>query len=154
MLPTMIHERVDSARNGTNETVISRVHSGWAVVGDRQFLPGYCLLLPDPVVTSLNDLSVDRRTRFLLDMSLLGDAVLEATDAVRINYSILGNASPALHAHVFARYEDEDPNYKCLPVWRYPLALRQSVPFSLDGHGDLLLALRVGLERRGMCTSG
>jgi len=29
--------------------MISRLPSGWAVMGERQVFPGYCLLLPDPV---------------------------------------------------------------------------------------------------------
>ena len=55
--------------------------SGWAVLGDQQFPPGYALLLPDPVVPSLNALPPAARARFLLDMSVLGDALLEVTGA-------------------------------------------------------------------------
>ena len=49
--------------------------SGWAVLGDPQVLRGYCLLLPDPVVAHLNDLSGRARSQFLDDMARLGDAV-------------------------------------------------------------------------------
>lgn len=56
--------------------------SGWAVMGDVQFLPDYCLLLPDPVVPSLNDLSSEARATYLLDMARLGDALFEATGAL------------------------------------------------------------------------
>jgi hypothetical protein len=51
---TLIHERVDEARRGLSVQVICRLSSGWAVLGDSQFIPGYSLLLPDPVVPSLN----------------------------------------------------------------------------------------------------
>ena len=111
MAPTLIHERVALAREGRNPTVISKMISGWAVMGDVQTLPGYCLLLPDPVVESLNDLNATQRTAYLLDMASLGDALLAATDAYRINYEILGNTDPALHAHVIPRYLSE-PNEK------------------------------------------
>lgn len=40
-------------------------------------------------------------------MTLLGDALLEVTDAARINYSIFGNSDAALHAHVTPRYSSE-----------------------------------------------
>lgn len=63
----LISDRVLLARNGANDTVICRMASGWAVMGDVQFLPGYCLLLPDPVVPSLNDLDTDARIAYLLD---------------------------------------------------------------------------------------
>ena len=54
---TLIHERVEAARAGTNPTVICRMPSGWAVLGDAQFLRGYSLLLADPVVADLNALN-------------------------------------------------------------------------------------------------
>ena len=103
-MTTLIHQRVEWAREGANPTVICRMPSGWAVLGDDQFLRGYSLLLPDPVVPDLNSLASDERLRFLGDMAILGDALLEVTGAYRINYEILGNTEPALHAHVFPRY--------------------------------------------------
>ena len=77
------------------------------MLGERQVLPGYCLLLPDPVVPTLNALQGAERAAFLADMAALGDAVLAVTHAVRINYAIFGNLDPALHAHVIPRYHDE-----------------------------------------------
>lgn len=64
-------------------------------------------MLPDPVVSDLNALDTPGRTSFLLDMTLLGDAILEVTDAARINYSVLGTSDEALHAHVTPRYRGE-----------------------------------------------
>src|SRR5947207_10923186 len=104
---TAIHRLVAAAREGREPRVIARLYSGWAVFGERQFLRGYALLLPDPVVPSLNALGAQERTVFLLDMTRLGDAFLKVTGAARINYVILGNLEPALHAHVIPRYIDE-----------------------------------------------
>ncbi len=112
----LITERVEQARAGASPYVICRMRSGWAVIGDVQFLPGYSLLLPDPVVSSLNDLAEPARTVFLADMALLGDALLEATQAERINYEILGNTEPELHAHVFPRYASESEEKRRKPV--------------------------------------
>jgi diadenosine tetraphosphate (Ap4A) HIT family hydrolase len=106
-MPTLIHRRVDAARKGENPTVLYRMESGWAVLGDVQVLNGYCLLLPDPVVPTLNDLVELERVKFLRDMALIGDAILEVTGAARINYEILGNSEPALHVHIIPRYEAE-----------------------------------------------
>lgn len=77
-------------------------------------MDGYCLLLPDPVVSSLNDLSAERRLAYLNDMALLGDALLVVTNAERINYEILGNDERALHAHLFPRHESEPARMKKL----------------------------------------
>lgn len=91
-----LHERVEQTGRGENPTVICRMLSGWAVLGNSQFLRGYSLL-PDPGVPDLNALGTPGRTRFLLDMTLAGDALLEVTGAARITYSVFGNTDAALH---------------------------------------------------------
>ncbi|HCT05762.1 HIT family protein [Pseudomonas sp. P7548] len=131
----LIMERVELARNGANDKVICRMASGWAVMGDVQFLPGYCLLLPDPVVASLNDLDPEARAVYLLDMARLGDAVLQATGALRMNYEILGNSEPELHCHLFPRYADEPDDKRKMPVWFYDW--KTATPYAEDQHGEL-----------------
>lgn len=81
--------------------------SGWLVIGDVQPLPGYCVLLADPVVESPNALDRAQRTQYSLDAISAGDAVLAVTDAYRINYETLGNGEPALHTHIIPRYRTE-----------------------------------------------
>ena len=78
-MSTVIHERVELAKRGLSRQVICRVRSGWAVLGDSQFIAGYSLLLPDPVVSSLKALAWDQRAQFLLDMTAIGDALLATT---------------------------------------------------------------------------
>ena len=107
------------ARAGRDPTVLARCASGWAVFGHRQFVQGYLLLLPDPVVPDLNALTPEIRTRFLLDMSLLGDALLRVTSPVRINYAIFGNVEPALHGHVIPRYRSEPEHMQTQHPWAY-----------------------------------
>jgi len=94
--------------------------SGWALLASRQVLPGYCLLLPDPVVPHLNALESPLRGQFMADMAQIGDALLAVTGGVRINYAIFGNAEPALHAHIFPRDSAE------------PAEMRTSQPWALD----------------------
>ncbi|HWD32236.1 MAG TPA: HIT domain-containing protein [Pseudomonas sp.] len=131
----LISQRVELARNGANDKVICRMASGWAVMGDVQFLPGYCLLLPDPVVPSLNDLDTEARATYLLDMARMGDAVLQATGALRMNYEILGNSEPELHCHIFPRYASEPEENRKMPVWFYDW--KNAVAYSEETHGDL-----------------
>ncbi len=118
-MTTIIHKRVQLCREGAYEKCIAKMSSGWAVLGDVQFLKGYCLLLPDPVVPHLNAMNMTARQAFLSDMTRLGDAVLSVTGAVRINYEMLGNLEPALHAHVFPRFNDETEELRTAPVWFY-----------------------------------
>jgi len=104
-------------------------------MGDVQFLTGYCLLLPDPVVPSLNDLDAEARTQFLLDMAQIGDAVLQATGAIRMNYEILGNSEPELHCHIFPRYSSEPEEKRRMPAWFYDW--NTATLYSEAVHGDL-----------------
>jgi diadenosine tetraphosphate (Ap4A) HIT family hydrolase len=148
-MSTLIHERVELAKQGLSPQVICRLRSGWAVLGDSQFIAGYSLLLPDPVVPSLNDLSPDQRVQFLLDMTAIGDALLATTDAYRINYEILGNTEPALHVHIFPRRMTEPDQYRFGPVFAYPNAERQSRAFDPSRDDRLLRSLRDFLKRNG-----
>lgn len=145
---TLIHERVGLCREGKNDKSICRVSSGWVVIGDVQFLRGYCLLLADPVVRSLNDLSKEQRKDFLYEMSVLGDVLLDVTGARLINYEILGNAEFALHAHLFPRYENEPEEVKHRPAWMYDKSYRASIPFDEDRDRDLMTKIKEGLSRR------
>jgi diadenosine tetraphosphate (Ap4A) HIT family hydrolase len=95
------------------------MRSGFLIFGDPQVLAGYCLLLPDPVVPHLNALAASARAQFLNDMAAAGDVILGVTRAARINYEILGNLTPALHAHIVPRYLDEPEALKTKPVWSY-----------------------------------
>lgn len=137
-MSTLIHQRVKAAYEGKNPTVICKMPSGWAVLGDRQFIPGYTLLLPDPVVADLNELIGSQRTNFLDDMALIGDALLEHTDSYRINYEILGNSEPALHAHIFPRYMSEPEQSRQRPVWMYSKEELTSRPFNLERDKKLM----------------
>jgi diadenosine tetraphosphate (Ap4A) HIT family hydrolase len=148
-MSTLIHERVELAKQGLSPQVICRLRSGWAVLGDSQFIAGYSLLLPDPVVPSLNDLSPSQRAQFLLDMTAIGDALLATTDAYRINYEILGNTEPALHVHIFPRRMTEPDQYRSGPAFAYPKAERESRPFDTSRDDRLLGSLRDFLKRNG-----
>lgn len=145
---TVIHRQVADARDGRETRVIARLYSGWALFGEPQFLRGYLLLLPDPVVPTLNALGAQERTIFLLDMARLGDALLKVTGATRINYAILGNQEPALHAHVIPRYADEPERLRTSHPWTYDWTIAPPVD-----HAELLElgeALRRELTRMGV----
>lgn len=147
-MSTLIHQRVALARQGQNPTVLARMESGWAVIGDVQILNGYCLLLPDPVVPTLNDLRLREREIFLRDMTLLGDAILEVTGAARINYEILGNSDPALHAHVIPRYLAEPENLRAGPVWFYDFSKAPRLNLENPAHQALKAKLEAALKAR------
>lgn len=144
-MTTAIHRRVDALRAGRDPTFVARLGSGWAVLGERQFLPGYCLLLPDPVVATLNDLAGDSRAAFLADVAALGDAVLAATRALRINYAVFGNLEPALHAHVIPRFHHEPAELRTGHPWAYDWAAGPA--FDPEQHRELRDRIHAALGR-------
>jgi len=143
---TAIHKQVDAARRGELARVVARMASGWAVLGDPQILSGYCLLLPDPVVPHLNALEGVARQTFLDDMTRLGDAALAVTGAERINYEILGNVEPALHAHIIPRYASEPADLRRTPVWLHDWST--APVFDLAAHGALAKRIANALRER------
>ena len=69
-------DRVGSALRGENPTVLARLDAGFAVIGDVQFLPGYCVFISDdPGADRLTDLPRERRLAFLAGAERLAEAV-------------------------------------------------------------------------------
>ena len=143
--PTAIHQRVAQLRAGNDPTLVARLPVGWAVLGERQVLDGYCLLLPDPVVPHLNALAVPERTAFLATMAAFGDVLQAECGAIRINYAIFGNVEPALHAHLFPRRGDEPAERATAQPWAWDWTAAPA--FSESRHGALRDRLRRAVLR-------
>ncbi|NKQ28936.1 HIT family protein [Streptomyces galbus] len=143
-------DRIGAALRGENPTVLRRLESGFAVIGDVQFLPGYCVLLVDePGVQRLSDLPRPKRLAFLSAMDRLGGAVERACGRLdpgfrRVNLEILGNTDPFLHAHVWPRYEWEPAELVGKPVWLYPADRWTDERFRLGPRHDALRAAIAG----------
>lgn len=142
-MPTAIHKKVRECRAGTHQQAICKLQSGWLVMGDVQFLEGYCLILADPVVDDLNAMDVETRAIFQKEMGQVGDALLAVTQAKRINYEILGNLEPALHGHIFPRYTNETEELRTKPVWFYDWDNARS--FDLDTDAPLMHKIKTYL---------
>jgi diadenosine tetraphosphate (Ap4A) HIT family hydrolase len=117
-------DRAGATVRGDNPMVMCELDSGWAVIGDTQFLPGYSLLISrHQDAAKLSDLPRDQRVKFLADLDLLATAVEQACarhdpSFRRVNIEILGNSDDYVHGHVFPRYEWEGPR-ALEPVWGY-----------------------------------
>ncbi len=145
-MKTIIHERVELANQNKLPSAVIKLKSGWVVLADQQPLQGYCLLLSDPVVSSLNEMSEAARAQYLLDTTRVGDALLECTEAIRINYETWCNKDPALHTHVVPRYKDEAEDVRTLPMCK-GYDVTKARPFDPALDGALILRLRQFLAR-------
>ena len=144
--PTVIHTMVDRCRAANYPAAVARLRSGWVVMGERQVLTGYCLLLPDPVVPHLNALPSELRAQFLSDMAMVGDALLAVTAALRINYAIYGNVDPALHAHIFPRHATEPEATRTAQPWA--LDWNAAPSYSEALHGELKRRIAADIQGR------
>ena len=137
--------RADRCRAADYPPMVATLRSGWVIMGERQVFDGYCLLIPDPVVPHLNALASPRRAQFLSDMALVGDAIMAATSALRINYAVFGNLEPALHAHVFPRYANEPAATRTAQPWAFDWS--QAPEYSHAVYGDLKRRIAENLAR-------
>lgn len=148
-------DRIGSASRGENPTVLAELQSGYAVIGDVQFLPGYCVLLgKNPAATALAELPRAERVQFLADADLVATAVERACRRAdpafrRVNIEILGNADAFVHAHIWPRYEWEPPELAWRPVWLYDLANWRD-PASQLGHAQDALRAGIAHELRSL----
>lgn len=118
-----ISRRIARIQAGEDPALLAEMPSGYAIFGKYQprALRGACMLLAHPSVSSPNDLAPEARAQFWSDLTLLGDAVLAATGAERINYLVLCNQVPELHGHAIPRFANEDPAKRLLgPFEAYP----------------------------------
>ncbi len=92
--------------------------AGWSLVSASSY-EGMCCCCRIPWCPPSIALGAQERGQFLLDMARLGDALLHVTDALRINYAILGNVEPALHAHVMPRYAHEPEALRTAHPWAH-----------------------------------
>ena len=143
-----VTKQVEAARAGVEPALICQVPSGWVVLCTMQYLRGYCILLPDPVVPSLNDLTQQQRASYLYDMSIVGDALLEVTGALRINYAIMGNSDQVLHSHIVPRYLTEPDEFRLNVPWSYPKEVMDNTLFDHDRDRELMLRLGDAIRKR------
>lgn len=78
----------------------------------NQSIPGYCILILNQHVCEPFDLSADQRDAFFADMSRAAQAIetairREGKKPIKINYQVLGNTIPHMHAHIKPRFIDD-----------------------------------------------
>lgn len=84
--------------------------------------PGRCIVAHVDHVEHLDSLTDDQVAAFWIDVVRVGAAVRRLTKATRVNYAVLGNATPHLHAHVIPRYPEAE-ELPTRPPWNDPRTL-------------------------------
>jgi diadenosine tetraphosphate (Ap4A) HIT family hydrolase len=92
-------ERADEYGYVVTDLEISRLR-----LAANQYVSGYCVLLCHRHVREPYELSQRDRARFFEDMTRVGSALDQVFHPLKMNFNILGNAIPHLHAHILPRY--------------------------------------------------
>ena len=140
-----IKEKIELARKNEYPNLITKLESGWVVLHDDQPLEGYCVLIADPMVPSLNHLSIEQRTNYCQDMIRIGDAILKVTNAYRINYETWCNLDQNLHSHIVPRYKNEPDDQRVLPACK-AYDFSKTAKFNFEKDQKLIQKLREALE--------
>jgi diadenosine tetraphosphate (Ap4A) HIT family hydrolase len=78
-------------------------------------------------VAEPTELGADEAAAYWRELLRVGRALESHFDPVKVNYDLLGNSLPHLHAHVIPRYAD-DPR----PGWPFPFPEDDPPPFPED----------------------
>ena len=76
-------------------------------LASNQSSPGYCVLICGRHVCEPHELTADERERFFADLCDAGRAIATVFGAFKMNYQLLGNLVPHLHAHITPRYHGD-----------------------------------------------
>jgi len=98
--------------------IIELDHTFVSLYDDGRF-PGRCLVSLQLHMEDFDEMGSPGRALFMDEVARVGAAIKKVTGAPRINYAILGNAVPHIHAHVFPRQFERDPVPNSAP-WSHP----------------------------------
>ncbi len=142
----LICQRIALIKKNKNPYFIKELKTGYAVLGDHQLFPGYCLLLCKQHKTELHQLDKKFNLKFLEEMSLLAKAIFKAFKPKKLNYELLGNFDNHLHWHIFPRYgNDAKPNTAVWAIKHKILYSKKNIP-SKKVREDLINKIRKNLH--------
>ena len=115
---------IDMIKRGENPYFVRELETGYVVIGNHQYFPGYSLFLCKEHTTELFYLEESFRDKFMREMSMVAEAVMMAFGADKMNYELLGNEDSHVHWHLYPRRKGDLDGYsyngKGGPVWYEP----------------------------------
>lgn len=110
----LICDRIDEWKQGKNPYFIHEFEHSILVVGDHQFYRGYCLVLLKDHIRELHELPNHVQQGLFAEVMTAGQAVHDAFEPWKLNYSCYGNQVEHVHWHIFPRYTT-DPDHRRHP---------------------------------------
>jgi diadenosine tetraphosphate (Ap4A) HIT family hydrolase len=88
----LICGRINMIKEGTNKYFVKELETGYVVIGDHQYFEGYTLFLCKEHKSELHI-----KEKFLIEMSIISEAVFKAFKPDKLNYKLLGNGDSHMH---------------------------------------------------------
>jgi diadenosine tetraphosphate (Ap4A) HIT family hydrolase len=120
---------------------VANLRIGQVRLAREQHVPGWCELICHRHVREPHELAPTERSDFFADMVRVGAALERVYQADKINYQILGNLVPHLHAHIQPRFYGDA--YPGQPVSGRPA---QPVYLTAEAYSERISAIRTALQ--------
>ena len=117
-------DSINRINSGEDIFFIKELKSGYVLLCHQQFYKGYLLFAYKEHKDELSELTMMEREIYLLEMSLVAEAIKNVFKPKKVNYELLGNTASHLHWHLIPRYKN-DPNIK-EPIWIIDEKIRKS----------------------------
>ncbi|WP_155286152.1 HIT family protein [Lacticaseibacillus zhaodongensis] len=111
----LICKRIAMIKDHKNPYFVKEMATGYVVLADSQYFPGYTLFLAKEHVTELHLMPEELKMQFLQEMSWVAEACSLAFHADKMNVEMLGNGDAHAHWHIIPRHIGDTP--KPGPIW-------------------------------------
>ena len=118
----LVCDRIKLIKQGKNKYFVKELQSGYVVLADFQYFPGYTIFLSKIHTDELHKLGNKNREIFLNEMAIVAEAVYKVFRPKKLNYELLGNTDHHLHWHLVPRY-GTDPRPETA-IWAIDSAIR------------------------------
>jgi diadenosine tetraphosphate (Ap4A) HIT family hydrolase len=118
----LVCNRIELIKNNKNKYFVKELESGYVVLADYQYFPGYIVFLSKIHTDELHKLGNKNREIFLKEMAIAAQAVYKVFKPKKLNYELLGNTDNHLHWHIVPRY-GTDPRPETA-IWAIDSAIR------------------------------
>lgn len=126
----LVCDRIGLIKKGQNKFFVKELKSGYVVLSDFQYFPGYTIFLSKIHTDELHKLGPKNCDLFLKEMGLVAHAVYLAFKPLKLNYELLGNTDHHLHWHLIPRY-GTDPHPET-SSWVIDKAIRYDKKYQLS----------------------
>lgn len=110
-----ICQRIELIKEHKNPYFVREMATGYVVLADTQYFPGYTIFLAKIHVTELHLMPEKLKLQFLNEMSQVSEACSIAFHADKMNIEMLGNGDSHAHWHLLPRHNGDTP--KPGPIW-------------------------------------